>query len=356
MQIVDAHLDIAYNAIKYGRDPFLSVQQLRAQEKPDPFRGTATVSFPALREAGVVVIFGTLFTFPESAAALIDGDTTLSYREAHQAHQLAMQQLDYYHRLADDEQNRVRLVTNLTSLEEVTANQPDDGRPLLGIVALMEGADPIRDPAELELWVEKGLRAVGLAWDDTRYATGSLRGSRHGLTRAGLGLLEAMASYHLILDLTHMSEVASLEALDRYDGPLMASHSNARALVPGPRQLSDSVIRGIGERDGVVGIVLYNPFLRANHRKGDPKALVPLDHVVNHVDHICQLLGDAQHVGLGTDMDGGFGTEDLPSPLDSSADLPLLASRLRETGYSEDDIACVMGDNWLRLLRDTFST
>jgi membrane dipeptidase len=356
MQIVDAHLDIAYNAIKYGRDPLLSVQQLREQEKPDAFRGTATVSFPALREAGAVIIFGTVFTFPERAAALMGGgDTTLTYRDVRQAHQMAMDQLDYYHRLADVEQNRVRLVTDLASLEEVTGAQPDDGDPLLGIVPLMEGAEPIREPAELELWVEKGLRAVGPAWDDTRYAAGSWRGSRYGLTRDGMQLLEAMASYQLLLDLTHMNEVAALEALDRYDGPLMASHSNVRALVPGQRQLSDVLIRRIGEHNGVIGIALYNAFLRANHHKGDPKQLVTLDHVLAHVDHICQLLGDAQHVSLGTDMDGGFGAEDIPSPLDSTADLPLLAGRMRDYGYGDEDVSSIMGGNWLRLLRDTFS-
>ena len=350
MQIVDAHLDIAYNAIKYGRDPLLSVRQLREQETPDPNRGVATVSFPQLREAGGVLLFGTLFTAPERSADLMGGDTLLTYRDEHQAHRQAMDQFDFYRRLVDEEQNHLRLVTDLQVLQEVLDSQQDD-EPLLGIMPLMEGADPIREPQELELWVEKGLRAIGLAWDDTRYAAGSWRGNRHGLTKRGMALLEIMAGSSLILDLTHMNELASLEALDRYSGPLMASHSNARSLVPGQRQLSDLLIRRIGEHDGVIGIALYNPFLRANHHMGDPKELVTLDHVIAHIDHICQILGDATHVGLGTDMDGGFGADDIPTPLDTIADLPLLIDPLKSFGYEDDDIARIMGGNWLTLLR-----
>jgi membrane dipeptidase len=303
MQIVDAHLDIAYNAIRYGRDPLLSVKELRQQEQPDPDRGVATVSFPQFREAGGVLLFGTLFTAPERAAAIMGGDTSFTYRDEHQAHRMAMDQLDYYHRLVDVEQNQLRLVVDQSSLGEVLDSQ-QGSEPLLGIMPLMEGADPIREPQELELWVEKGVRAVGLA----------------------------------------------LEALDRYEAPLMASHSNARALVPGQRQLSDRLIRRIGEHHGVIGIALYNPFLRANHHMGDPRELVTLDHVVAHVDHICQLLGDALHVGLGTDFDGGFGAEDIPMPLDTIADLPRVGDQLKQYGYNEEDMARIMGQNWLALL------
>ncbi len=352
MQIVDAHLDIAYNSIRYGRDPCLSVKEIREQELPDPDRGVATVSFPQFREAGGVLLFGTIFTAPERAAAIMGGDTTLTYRDENQAHSQAMDQIDYYHRLVDDEHNELHLVTDQPSLAEVLDSQ-QSAEPLLGILPLMEGADPIREPQELELWVEKGVRAIGLAWDDTRYAAGAWRGKRLGLTSEGIELLEIMAKNGVILDLTHMNERASLEALDRYAGPLMASHSNARALVPGQRQLSDQLIRRIGEHQGVIGIALYNSFLRANHHMGDPKERVTLDHVAAHIDHICQLLGDSAHVGLGTDMDGGFGAEDIPTPLDTIADLPQVGDQLKQNGYKEKDIFNILGRNWLALLRSS---
>jgi membrane dipeptidase len=354
MRFVDAHLDIAYNALEYGRDLILSVNQIRESEQPDFHRGVATVSFPQLREAGGVLLFGTLFTASAQASGVMGSSNRFSYGNQEQAHQQAMEQLDYYHRIVDVEQNNLRLVTSLIDLEAVLDSQQNED-PLLGIVILMEGADAVRDPGEVTLWAEKGVRAIGPAWDDTKYAAGSFRDSRHGLTRKGQELLEVMADEKLILDLSHMNETAALEALDQYEGLLMASHSNTQALVPGRRQLSDLVIRRIGEHEGVIGIVFYNPFLRPNQRMGDPKELVTLDHVVAHIDHICQILGDATHVGLGTDMDGGFGKDDIPTPMDSIADIPLLIDHLKTYGYSEEDIARILGENWLNLLRTSFS-
>jgi membrane dipeptidase len=352
MLIVDAHLDIAYGALEDGRNPLVTVDEIRRSEPRKPRAGRATVSFPQLREAGIAVVFGTIFVMPKAAAR---GDAVkMVYEDANDAHRLGMAELDYYHRLVDGEANRLRLVGDVVGLEEVIASQERDEKPLLGIVPLMEGADPIREPEELELWVEKGVRLIGPAWDDTRYAAGAWRGSGHGLTKAGRALLDVMNEFGLILDITHMNERASLEALDQYEGVVVATHSNCRALVPGERQLSDAQIRAVGERGGVIGTVLYNRFLRANHRQGDRKELVTLDHVVAHIDQICQVLGDARHVGLGTDMDGGFGADDIPAELDSAADLPLIATRLRNAGYDQKDVSHIMGQNWLELLRSAW--
>ena len=355
MIIVDAHLDLAYNALTFGRDYLQTVQQIRAAEAKLPAHDIATVSFPQLRAAGVGLIFGTLFVLPANSPNLLNSEKRSVYHDAKDAFRLGMAQFDYYHRLVDGEQNRLRLVTDSNSLEEVLKSQEQDDLPLLGIVPLMEGADPIREPQELELWFARGLRVIGLAWDDTRYASGAWRGSSHGLTSQGRALLEIMAQYGVILDLTHMSEKATLQALDEYEGPVVATHSNARVLVPGERQLSDEQIGLLGERDGVIGVVLYNRFLRAGYMKGDSKEFVTLDHVLAHIDHICQVLGDAKHVGLGTDFDGGVGADDIPAEMDSSADLPLLADKLRTYGYEEDDITGIMGDNWIQLLRHSFS-
>ncbi len=355
MIIVDAHLDLAYNALTFGRDYLQTVEQIRAAEAALPAHDIATVSFPQLREAGVGLLFGTLFVLPATYPNLLASEMHSVYHDAQSAHILGMAQLDYYHRLVDVERNRLRLVTDTASLKEVLKSQEEDEQPLLGIVPLMEGADPIREPQELELWFEKGLRVIGPAWDDTRYAAGAWRDSAHGLTKDGHALLEVMADYRFILDLTHLNEKASLEALDQYEGPVVATHSNARALVPGERQLSDDQIRLLGERDGVIGIVLYNQFLRAGYKKGQSKASVTLEHVLAHIDHICQTLGNARHVGLGTDFDGGVGAADIPAEMDSSADLPLIAGKLRTYGYKEADIAAIMGGNWIRLLNTSFA-
>ena len=352
MLIVDADLDLAYNAVGYGRNLMQSVAELRSQEQTSP-RGTAITTFPELHQTGISLVFGTLFVMP-AASSLANLSPSAVYHDAAGAHEQAMAQLDYYHRIAD-ETDYVQLVGNRADLENVIAShQEEDGSRLLGIVPLMEGADPIRSPEEVEYWYERGLRLIGLAWDDTRYSPGAWRAGG-GLTDDGRKLLEVMAEFGFIADITHMSEQASLEALERYSGPIVATHSNARALVPRNRQLSDVQIRSVAERNGVIGVVLFNAFLRANHGSKGAKELVTLDHVVAHIDYICQLLGSADHVGIGSDFDGGFGAESIPAEMDSVADLPLLATRLREKGYAEEHIAQIMGENWLRVLRDAWS-
>ena len=355
MFIVDAHIDMAYSAIRFGRDLRQELDVIREREQKLKSRpnGTITVTLPELRRGGVGLVFATLFAMPESANKTLPGNEKLVYTDAEGAYAAAVEQLDYYHRLADEEED-VRLVGDAETLEEVIASHEEGEKPLLGLVPLMEGADPVRDPQELEEWYERGVRLIGPAWDDTRYAHGAWR-SGGGFTKDGYELMEVMADMGFILDLTHLSEQSTYEALERYEGIVVATHSNARALVSGQRQLSDDQIRMLAERDGVVGVVLYNRFLKEGYSLNDARDLVTLEQVVAHIDHICQLLGDAQHVGIGSDFDGGFGREHIPAELDSVAGLPLLAPALEERGYSEEDIACIMGGNWVNMLRRAFS-
>ena len=355
MFIVDAHLDLAYNALQKGRDPRRKLTELRAAEAPEYKRGIPTVSFSAMRRGGVGLVFATLFNSPQDNPFPDGSDEDETYATPEQAHRLGMQQVDFYRRLVDEDES-LRLVTDVATLDEVVASHNGAAeRPLLGLLLLMEGADHIRAPEETEQWRDLGVRVIGPAWDDTRYCDGAWRGSKRGLSLDGRRLLDVMADLGLILDLTHMSELAALQALDAYPGPVVATHANARALVPTERQLSDKQIRLIGERDGVIGCVLFNAFLRAGYRKGDSKALVTLDTIVAHIDHVCQLIGDARHAGIGSDLDGGFGAADIPTPLDSIADLPLIGGALRERGYSEADVAGIMGGNWVALLRRTLA-
>jgi membrane dipeptidase len=383
MFIVDAHLDLAYNAIKYGRDLRRPVAEIRQLEQNRPTaEGMMTATLPALRTAGAGLVFGTLFVAPFNGFYVTPDEAT-TYKNQDEAHRMAMRQLDYYRRLAD-EVEYVRLVGDMASLEEVFCSHEgkdeggrmkdeggedkDEGgrmkdeqesfpqssafspHALLGIVPLMEGADPIREPEEAEMWYERGLRLVGPAWDDTRYSPGAWRGGG-SLTKDGRRLLEVLNDFGFILDLTHMSEKASLEAMDSYEGIVVATHSNVRALVPGERHWSDTQFRRLVERGGVAGVVLYNRFLKAGWTKGNHKQDVTLDVVAAHIDHICQLAGDALHVGIGSDMDGGFGAADIPAEMDSAADLPLIGKKLLERGYAQSDVDNIMGGNWVRILR-----
>jgi membrane dipeptidase len=297
------------------------------------------------------IIFATIFAMP--AHRKIPGaEQAAAYTTPQEAFAQGMQQLDLYYRLAD-ENPYFALVRTQRELDGVLATwkdgAPEDKRQI-GLVILIEGADPIVKPQDVERWYERGLRIVGPAWlAGTRYAGGD---SAPGpLTDEGERLLRTMLDFNMILDASHLSDRACLQALDRYDGPVIASHSNPRALVPGGRQLSDDMIKALLARDGVVGICMINSMLQHGWRQGDRKDAVTLAHVVAAMDYICQMAGDAQHVGLGTDFDGGFGAESAPAELDTVADLGRVADALKARGYAHADVEAIMSGNWLRQLR-----
>jgi membrane dipeptidase len=352
--IVDAHQDLAYNVLTFGRDYRRSALETRAQEKDGPVpatNGSCMVGLPELLAGNVAVVFGSIFTMPARRAL---STSSIVYDNAQMAHTQAMAQLDVYHRWADEEP-QIALVGRRGDLEAVLATWQGvskldgDGVPHVGIVPSMENADPIREPAELELWVERGVRVVGPAWAGSRYAGGTAEPGP--LTDLGRELLELMPELGVALDLSHMAERAAHEALERFEGVLLASHSNPQAIVPGDRHLSDVLIQGIAERGGVIGIVPFNKFLRPDWRRGDRKERVTLADVVRAIDYVCQRVGDADHVALGSDFDGGFGSESAPAGIDTVADLTKIAQALGEHGFEPDHVAAIMGGNWLRLLR-----
>ncbi|MCA9898044.1 MAG: membrane dipeptidase [Ardenticatenaceae bacterium] len=344
--IIDGHLELAYDAVVNGRSHQNLLADLRAREKRRHPAGIATLTLPALAEAGVGLALGTIFAPPAAKRT-----SEFGYHTQQQAEQMAQAQLDYYHRLADENET-IRLMRSQSELAAVVESWEGE-RPFLGIVPLLKGADPIREPEAVEMWFERGVRLIGLAWDDTAYASGFLRGSRFGLTKAGHQLLEIMADFGLFADASHLSEKAFFELLDSYPGPLIATQSNARALVPdSERHLSDTQIMRLGERGAVIGVSPYNPLLRRGHRHGDPKQLLTVENVVAHIDHICQVLGDAAHVGLGSGLGGPFGAADLPTGMDSVLDLAAIGTGLKERGYGAGEITAVLYQNWLRLLQN----
>jgi membrane dipeptidase len=255
-----------------------------------------------------------------------------------------------YYRLADEDEV-FRVVVDRAGLKEVLATW-EDGVDLvdrrIGLVPLMEGADPILAPEQAEEWFERGIRIVGLAWVSTRYAGGTHEPG--GLTTDGMELLEVMSGLGMILDLSHLAEEAYHDAVDRYEGVIIASHANPRRFVDTPRMLSDDQIRMLAERDGVMGIVPYNRFLDPEWRWGDRKDAVSITMVADAVDHVCQVTGSDEHVGIGSDFDGGFGWEHAPGEIDTVADLQLLRRPLLERGYSEEQIEGFFSRNWLRIL------
>jgi membrane dipeptidase len=346
--IIDGHLDIAYDVMVGGRDFTASVAANRAREGgPHPHLGSCTLALPDLLRGGVGLVCATLFTMPASSQA-IDLPVEQSYSSAEQAHAQALAQLALYQRLA--ERDDVRIVRGRADLAAVQERWAE-GRPQLGMVLLMENADPIRTPAEAAWWYEQGVRIVGPAWQATRYCGGT--GAPGPLTADGRALMGELARCGMVLDTSHLAEESFWQALELFDGPLIASHSNCRSFVSAARadrHLSDAMIRALIERDAVIGAVLYNAFIVADYYKNMPKERVGLADLIRHIDHICQIAGNTRHVAIGSDLDGGLGRDEIPRELDSVADLALIGEALVAKGYSEADAAALLGGNWLRML------
>jgi membrane dipeptidase len=355
--IVDAHQDLAWNIRTFGRDYTRPAAETRRMERGGEIplnNGDTLLGWPDYQRGRVALVFATLFAAPVRRQ-LGEWDTQV-YKNITQAHSLYQAQLDVYHRLTDDHPDKFRLVQTLGDLHAVLENWKKTGveEHPVGLVILMEGAEGVREPGELEEWWARGVRLIGPAWAGTRFCGGTREPGP--LTEEGYALLEAMASFGFTLDLSHMDEQAAFQALDAYPRAVVATHANAAALlkgVEGNRFLSDRLIQGLLERDGIIGVVPFNRFLVWGWRPQDGRQAVSLRHVVAQIDHICQLAGDARHVGLGSDFDGGFGLQSVPGEVDTVADLQKISLLLAEKGYTEEDIAAVLGGNWISMLLRT---
>jgi membrane dipeptidase len=311
--------------------------------------GVRISGYPEWLSGRVGIIFATLFVMPAHRA--YSGFNVMTYASPKQAEEHAKAQLDFYRHLPDIEP-RLKLVETSLDLDTVVDSWVRPGKPpIVGIVILMEGADPIISPDDVGGWFNSGLRMIGPAWGATRYAGGT--GEPGPLTDLAHQLLDAMANFNMILDLSHLARQAYLQAVGEYPGTVIASHSNPTAFLPTDRGLGDDMIKLLAERDGVIGIMPYNPFLVSGWVRGHPRDLVGVEIVAQAIDYVAQLTGTVRHVGIGSDFDGGFGLDSIPAGMDSIADLGKIAEPLEKWGYTSEDIEAVMYANWLRILRDS---
>jgi membrane dipeptidase len=358
--IVDAHLDLAWNALQWHRNLQLSAHTIRMLEieTPGPGRSLGTTALPDLARGRVALCFATLL-----ARSTGRPNPTIDYDTSAQAFAVARGQLAYYRAL--EKQGYVRIITDTVALDrhiaEWTAwdadpHADDAHHPPLGFIISMESADPILNAGELAEWREAGVRLIGPAhYGPGRYTGGT--GTELGLTSAGRELLVEMERLGVILDTTHLTDQAFWEALKIYNGPIIASHNNCRALVPHQRQFTDEQIKAIIKRDGVIGTALDLVMLKLGWVIGSSSnAGTKLEMAVDHIDHICQLAGNTRHVAIGSDLDGGFGHDQSPQDVDTIADLQKFGDLLAKRGYSESDINGFMHGNWLRLIRRCWSS
>lgn len=316
----------------------------------------ASVTLRSLREGRVAAVLGTIFIEPDGtdAEGYPAGDVAA-------ANARGLAQLAWYHAQAR------RGVMTLATAKVMDQGEGRDGAGATGGRAressdaiacriLVEGADAIKSPEELQWWVDRGVVAVGLAWAKmSRYAGGNTE--QHGLTPLGKRMVLQMDRLGVVHDVSHLSDKAMDEVFELAQGRIIASHSNCRVLLndaANQRHLRDESIRAIAARDGVIGINLFSRFLNpARPADATPRGdylgeRAPLEAVVAHVRHVCDVTGSMRHVALGSDMDGGFGADRLPTGVDGPRDLVRVAEALSAGGFDDGDVRAFAWGNWAR--------
>ena len=353
--IVDAHLDLSMNAMEWNRDYRKSISEIRTREngmtdKHD--RGNGVVNFEELRKGNIGLVVAT------QIARYVAPDNPLpGWNSAQQAWAQTQAQLAWYK--AMEEEGELTPITDLKSLEAHLSNwnKTTSTKKAIGYILSLEGADSIITPRHLEKSYQQGLRAIGPAhYGPGRYAQGT--NATGGLGTIGRELLKEIELLNIILDVTHLCDDSFWEALDHFNGNLWASHHNCRALVDHNRQLSDDMIKELINRGAVIGGVMDAWMMVPGwiKRKSTPKEMnCNLNKLIDHYDHICQIAGNALHIGIGSDLDGAFGKEQSPYDIETIADLQKISTLLSQRGYNQKDIENVMGGNWLRFIRKAWS-
>lgn len=356
MFTIDAHLDLSMNALEWNRDLRKNVEEINAREqglndKPD--RGNATVSLPELRKGNIGLVVAT-----QIARYVVPANPLPGWYSPQQAWAQTQGQLAWYK--AMEEAGEMVQVNDLASLNKHVDlwNSDDDNKEQkpVGYILSLEGADSLITIKHLETAYEYGLRALGPAHYGTgRYANGTDATGEMG--SEGIALLKEMERLNIILDATHLCDDSFWQALKYFNGHVWASHNNVRALVNHNRQFSDEQISALIERGAVIGAALDAWMMVPDWKRGrsTPKEMnCNLEVLIDHIDHICQIAGNALHVGIGSDLDGAFGTEQCPYDFKTIADLQKLIPLLSKRGYSKHDVENIMHGNWLRFLRNAW--
>ena len=356
MFIFDAHLDLSMNAMEWNRDLTQSLSYINAREngqtdKPD--RGNAVISLPELRKGNIGLVVAT------QIARYVSPDNQLpGWHSPQQAWAQTQAQLAWYKTM--EETGEMTQITDADSLANHLSfwqnDTPNDSKPI-GYILSLEGADSLISIDYVEKAYAYGLRAIGPAhYGAGRYANGTDATGK--MNQNGVDLLKKMSALNMILDTTHLCDDAFWQAMDCFDGAVWASHNNCRALVNHNRQYSDEQIKALIERKAVIGAafdawMIVPDWIR---QVSKPKEMAcTIEKVIDHIDHICQIAGNTSHVGIGSDLDGGFGREQCPYDLETIADLQKIPDLLKKRGYTEGDVDAIMNGNFLRFLKKTWT-
>jgi membrane dipeptidase len=355
MLIFDGHLDLAMCAIHWNRDLTRPLEEVRRREKhltDKPDRGRGVLTFPEMRRGSIGLCIATQIGHSVSEVSPLQGwhspEIAWSQTQAQLAWYRVMEERGEMKQIV----NRAGLLAHASLWKNATPEQ--QATLPIGYILSLEGADSMLTPAYVERAFAYGLRAIGPAhYGPGRYSPGT--GAEGPLEPRGRELLKQMKSLGLCLDMTHFTDDAFWEALDIFDGPIWSSHQNARKLVPHQRQHSDEQLKAVINRGGMIGMA-FDAWMMVpgwiRFQTTPEQTGVRIETIVDHIDHVCQLAGNARHVGIGSDLDGGYGKEQTALDLETVADLQNLTTILARRGYSSSDIEGIMHGNWIRMLSE----
>jgi membrane dipeptidase len=349
MLIFDVHLDLGLNGVDWNRNLLHDVQDIRVQEKllgmTDHGRQTNTLSLPELRKAEIGVCVATVLARIEQPI-----NHSFGYTSPEACYAVAHAHLAYYR--AMERNGRMKMLRTKSDLtKHVDAYKKDPVKSPLGYVLSMECGDPVLDPENIFEWHQHGLRAIGIThYGPNKYGGGTR--SEVGLAAEAIPLLKNIEKLGIALDMTHLSDRAFDQVADTFQGRVLASHQNARKFCDWQRQFTDDQIKYVVKKDGVIGMAFDAIMLQPGWVRGQTKAWVTMERVVDNIDHIVQIAGNCRNVGIGSDLDGGYGNEQTPADLDTITDLQKLVPMLEKRGYSTADIEAIFHGNFLRFFTE----
>ena len=364
MLIIDGDYPMAYGAINWDRDLSWPLDRIRTADPghikiPGPATGSpdeyTMASLPEMRKAEI-----TAALVKVTSCVKRPGHPHGEVRTQDLAYASAMGQLAYYSLL--ESKKEVQIISTSKNLQahiDLWLNESEYVDLPVGLIIGMEGADAIVYPDQVFEWWNNGLRVISLShYGVSAYSHGTATGTEGGLLPAAKPLLRNMENLGMILDVSHTSDQSVKEELDLFNGPVIASHQNCRAIVPGERQQPDEILNAIIERGGVIGTsmdtwMLYKGGLDWSGEIPDPRDVFPneadtLEDYVDHIDHLNQLAGNSRHSAIGGDTDGQGGSIEAPFEIDTVSDYQKIVTILSKRGYKQEDIENVMYKNWKR--------
>ena len=318
--VIDAHIDTLLD---------IMVPPARPVKLPTPrnFAERAEkghVDLPRLIESGVDL---------QVFAAYIQPEYKIE-RALHRVMQLA----DRFYQMLDTHKDRMMPFTKVSDVYEAERSAK------IAAMLSIEGGEAVEaDLGILRMLHGLGVRAITLTWNErNQIADGAAEGrTKGGLTNFGVELVGEMNKIGMVVDVSHLSDAGFFDVIQTTKNPIIASHSNCRAICNHRRNLTDEMIKLLADNGGVTGMNFAPAFV--DERKDNAS----LERVLDHVDHIVKLVG-IDYVGLGSDFDG---IETTPKGLENVTKMPYFTEGLVKRGYKEDDILKILGGNFLRVFR-----